>query len=68
MQDMATPSKLYWVEFHKGDGPPVRYGERGGGKYTSEKQALNRIKQLRKRGNQAFLLESDLNFRMRTDV
>lgn len=64
---MRAPKKMYWIEYSQGDGPPVRYGQRGGGKYSSMKEAKQRIAVLRKRGNQAFLFETDCEWRMVMD-
>lgn len=65
---MRAPKKMYWVEFSRGDGPSLRYAQRGGGKYSSRKEAERRVAEIRKRGNQAFMHETDCNWRMVLDV
>lgn len=55
---------MYWVEFSKGDGPSLKYRDKGGGKYSSITEAKRKVESLRRRGNQAFLFETECEWRM----
>lgn len=59
-----APKKMYWIEYNQGDGKPLRYGQRGGGKYSSLTEAKRRVVELRRQGNKALLFEADCEWRM----
>jgi hypothetical protein len=65
---MRAPKKMYWVDYSQGDGKPLRYGQRGGGKYSSLAEAKRRMNELQRLGNQARLFETQCEWEEVFDV
>jgi len=57
----GLPKKLYYVLIKPG-GTPLKYGQKGGGKYTDGKYAKSHAKSLQEQGVHVKLYESEMNW------
>lgn len=64
---MGKPKKFYFLEVVNGTGRHLRYGQRGGGHFTSEKAALERQEYIKRQGVESILYVSDTNWEVVND-
>jgi hypothetical protein len=57
----ALPSKMYYVLIKPG-GKPLRYGQKGGGKYSDEKSARSQYKYLKAHGSNVELYTGNIEW------
>ncbi len=55
------PEKIYYVLIMPG-GTPLKYGQKGGGIYTREQEALNCVERLKRHGSKVRLFSTCTNW------
>lgn len=57
------PKRVYWVDYTKGNGPDLKYAEKGGGLFSQLRYAEERAEGHNKKGRDAVVLYADVEWK-----